>query len=101
MSLPLITLGHLGKAVFPERYEAVDLVRDFRAVLLQSEPGLRVLARLAEMTGWLDSTLPMGPTLTLDSPLTAAFNEGRRSIMRDIAALLEEPVNPEEAITDV
>lgn len=94
MSLPRRTIGILADAIFPDSYDRFDQIRDFQAVFVHHPAGPRVLALLADLTGWFDASPPVSLATGGDIPHAAAFAQGRRSVMQDIAAVIEEPPEP-------
>ena len=86
--IPRRTLAGIVDAVFPDNYTHIDEQRDLRRVFFGSPEGMRVLARLAERSGWL-ATSPPQDRRGADAPMQTAYDEGRRSVMQQLANLLE------------
>lgn len=85
--IPKLTLGALIDARFPDAYTEQDETRDFRRVLLDTDEGRRVLARLMSRTGWLSASPPI--VNGREAPQATVYDEGRRSIGQMLAAIID------------
>lgn len=99
MNIPRLTLATIAAAVIPERYSPIDETRDFRQALLDSPAGVRVLAILAHRCGWLTATVPVSAA-AVDVPHLAAYNEGRRSVIAEIAGVLDRSTDQPQQVND-
>lgn len=87
MSIPRLTLAALIDARFPDDYTEHDETRDFRRVLLETDQGRRVLARMIARTGWLTASPPV--VNGREVPQATVYDEGRRSVGQMIATILD------------
>lgn len=96
--IPREVLKAIEQARFPTGYGLENERADFRRTFLDTDHGVRVLCKLVDRTGWLSCQAPPTQTSTGSvvpyRPDVGPFNEGRRSVMTMIVAIIEEKGKP-------
>lgn len=91
MSVPFRTLTALVATPLPEDYSPASETADFRRAFTETPEGRRVLAVLAHRCGYLQAVMPTNGAR--ETPLVAAYNEGRRSVAEAIAAIIDRDLS--------